>query len=347
MVRFIITNQSRSERVPTPQRRWSRWLVRLAWTALAVAGLMLLGAAYESAAEDADARTYLPPGEMVDIGDYRVHVHCVGTGSPTVVIEAGLGDWSASWESWVQPQVARTTRVCSYDRAGMGYSEPGPLPRTADRLTQELHTALDEARVPGPFVLVGHSLGGLLVRVFAHQYSGDVAGVVLVDSMNQSAVNPPTPNAPTHAGNDSAGDWMFTLPARVGLLRLLAGPLDMSGGMSTEVASAYTAYSVTPRSVQSTLDEGKEISKSLVQAGAVTSFGEAPLVVLSRGLNADENWRLQQADLLHLSSNSRQVIAATSGHNIQLDEPEAVVGAIATVLEQIRQRAGIRVGDND
>ena len=132
-------------------------------------------------AEAADVRAYPPPGQLVDVGGYRLHINCVGTGSPTVVIDAGWGDWSGVLEQRVQPEAAKTTRVCTYDRAGMGCSEAGPLPRTAEHFARELHTLLQHAGVPGPYVLVGHSLGGAPVRVFAHAYAADVAGVVLIE----------------------------------------------------------------------------------------------------------------------------------------------------------------------
>src|SRR3712207_9386654 len=103
--------------------------------------------------------TLFRSGQMVDVGGYHLHINCVGTGSPTVVIDAGLGDWSASWSSGVQPEAARSTRVCAYDRAGMGWSERGPLPRTAERFAEELHTLLRNANISGPYVLVGHSAG--------------------------------------------------------------------------------------------------------------------------------------------------------------------------------------------
>src|SRR5215813_12477614 len=134
------------------------WLARIL---AVVVGLALLGAAYESTSEAADARAYSPPGQLVDVGGYRLHINCTGTGSPTVVIESGWGDWSASWSN-VQSQAATNTRVCTYDRAGYGFSEPGPLPRTADRFTEELHRLLHNAGLPGPYVLAGHSLGGTL-----------------------------------------------------------------------------------------------------------------------------------------------------------------------------------------
>ena len=158
--------------------------------------LGVVGAVYESVAEAADARAYPAPGRMVDVGGYRLHVNCLGTGSPTVVIDSGLGDWSASWRSWVQPEAAKATRVCTYDRAGIGYSEPGPLPRTAAHFAQELHTLLQHADIPGPYVLVGHSAGGLTVRVFADAYPAEVVGVVLIDSMSPTLATQAAPSTP-------------------------------------------------------------------------------------------------------------------------------------------------------
>src|SRR5688572_2906899 len=188
-------------------RRARRLLVWLGGIVAVLLGLGLVGAGYESVAEAADARAYPPPGQLVDVGGYRLHINCVGTGSPTVVIDAGWGDWSAVWSSWVQPAAAQTTRVCTYDRAGYGYSEAGPLPRTSERFAQELHTLLQEAQVPGPYVLVGHSLGGALVRVFAQQYAAEVAGVVLIDSMNPKPDEPAAAVTPPSADSPSSGDW--------------------------------------------------------------------------------------------------------------------------------------------
>jgi pimeloyl-ACP methyl ester carboxylesterase len=155
------------------------------WLSLMVVlflGLMLLGAIYESRAEAADVRAYPPPGQMIDVGGYRLHLNCTGTSSPTVVIESGWGDMSASW-GWVQPEVAKSTRVCTYDRAGMGWSEPSPDPRTARQFALELHTLLVNANEPGPYVLVGHSLGGYTMEVFAHDYPDEVSGLVLIDAL--------------------------------------------------------------------------------------------------------------------------------------------------------------------
>lgn len=319
-------------------RRALRRLGRgLAWVAGAIAVLGLSGAFYESAAEAADVRAYPPPGQLVDVGGYRLHITCVGTGSPTVIIEAGWGDWSASWSGRVQPAVARTTRVCTYDRAGMGYSDPGPLPRDARQFATELHTLLQRAAIPGPYVLAGHSLGGLSVRVFAHLYPADVAGVVLLDSMSPGQATPAAVAAAPQAAGSPSGLSIYTLPARVGLVRLLAGPLDLASGLAPEVADACLARSVTPRHIQTTLDEGSAMPASMAQAGAVTTFGDIPLIVLSRGVGSDPSWRALQTDLLQLSAQSQQLFADKSGHNIQLEQPAAAAAAIAQMVAQLRQ----------
>src|SRR5437773_2225958 len=154
----------------------------------------------------------------------------------------------------------------------MGHSEPSPLPRTAERFADELHALLSGAGVPGPYVLVGHSLGGLPVRVFAHEYATEVAGVVLIDSMSPSAARPSASATSTDRDSHSIVDWALTLPARTGLLRLLSGPFRGS----------EASFWLTPRSLQAWLDEGKGMPESLAQAGTVHDFGALPLIVLSR-----------------------------------------------------------------
>ena len=323
--------------VSKPKRRGRGCLVWLGGMVAALLGLTLLGALYESLAEAADRRAYPPPGQLVDVGGYQLHINCVGTGSPTVVIEAGWGDWSATWGSRVQPEVARTTRVCTYDRAGMGWSEPGPLPRTARQFARELHTLLTNAGIAGPYVLVGHSLGGTTVRVFAHAYAAEVAGVVLIDSMHPDQAANDAPSAPPALPARPSILSILTLPARIGVPRLLARPLRLSAGLSLEVANAYVAYSVTPRYFQTyLLDEGAGMGTSLAQAAAVTTLGDLPLIVLSRGLDPDADWQRMQADLPHLSSQSQHLVAEQSGHNVQIDQPEAAVGAIVTMVERVR-----------
>jgi alpha/beta hydrolase fold len=143
--------------------------------------VLLAGASYQFFSNRRDLRLHPPPGQMINIGGYRLHLDCTGQGLPTVVFDSGLSDDSITWYK-VQPEIAKVTRSCSYDRAGLGWSDPSPLPRTSRVVAEELHRLLKTAKIEGPFILVGHSLGGLNIRMFAALYPGDTAGVVLVDS---------------------------------------------------------------------------------------------------------------------------------------------------------------------
>jgi pimeloyl-ACP methyl ester carboxylesterase len=333
--RLIMSNQNQMDQVQTPKRRSRGCLLWLGGFVVFVLGVMLVGAMYESTAEAADLRAYPPPGQMVDIGGYRLHLNCTGAGSPIVVIDAGWGDWSAMW-SWVQPEVAKSTRVCTYDRAGMGYSEAGPLPRDAQQFAKELHTLLHQAKIPGPYVLVGHSLGGLSVRVFAHDYATEVAGVVLIDSMSPAQFPPSATDAKPQTASQSSGFSVPVVLARIGLVRLFAGPLGLMPALPPEIQEPSTAFSVTPRSMQAWADEGAGMPESAAQARAVKTFGDLPLIVVSRGLDQKPDWQAMQAELLQLSSNSQQLIADQSGHNIEIDQPEAAVAAIVKMVDQLR-----------
>jgi pimeloyl-ACP methyl ester carboxylesterase len=150
------------------------------------------GATYEAIMRASDARRYPPPGQLVDVSGHRLHLHCVGQGSPTVVLDAGLGAFSLDWGA-VQPRIATSTRVCAYDRAGLGWSEPGPLPRSPQQFANELHLLLTKAGVEGPYVLVVHSISGKTARLFASQHPNDVAGMVLIDARHESVDEHLTP----------------------------------------------------------------------------------------------------------------------------------------------------------
>lgn len=327
-------DQSASEKYsPSPlhSRRRFRWLVR---PVVFLVCLILAGTIFESVAEAADIQAYSPPGQMVDVGGFRMHLNCTGTGSPTVIIEAGLGAWSLEWSA-IQAEIAKTTRVCTYDRAGMGYSEAGPLPRNAEQFALELHTLLERANVPAPYVIAGHSLGGLPVRIFAHHYPADVAGVVLIDSMSPGQLTQPPSQTESLTPVQSGGSPLPALLARIGLVRLLAGQL-ITQGLPAHIQPAYTAFSVTPRSVQAWSDEGAGLQQSLAQAGAIRTLGSIPLIVLTAGLNQQTGWQTMQVEMLQLSSSSQQIIVENSGHNIQIEQPEAAVAAILQMVSQLR-----------
>jgi pimeloyl-ACP methyl ester carboxylesterase len=331
-----MSGQNQIEPVHSAKRRGRGCLLSLGRLMVVLLVLIVVGTIYESAAEAADMRAYPPPGQMVDVGGYRLHINCTGAGSPTVVIDVGWGDWSLKW-GVVQKEVAKTTQVCTYDRAGMGYSEAGPLPRNAEQFAKELYTLLKQANIPGPYVMVGHSLGGLPVRVFTHNYPTEVSGVVLIDSMNSKQMTQPPTDIKPQTSSQSSGVSIPFLVARVGIVRLLAAPLGLVQNLPPEANDAYTAFSVTPRSIQAWMDEGMGIPDSLAQAETVKTFGNLPLIVLSRGLDQDKDWMAMQTELLQLSSNSQQLIADKSGHTIEIDQPDAAAGAIVQMVNQLRK----------
>ncbi|HBY63727.1 MAG TPA: alpha/beta hydrolase, partial [Solibacterales bacterium] len=152
----------------------------LGMTAVAAA-VSASGAVFQAVATERERRKHLPPGRLVDIGGFRLHMNEQGNGSPTVILEAGLTSMSAQW-AWIQPELAKLTRVVSYDRAGLGWSDPSPDPRDAHTAVRHLRRMLDAAKIPGPYVLVGHSMGGLFMRLFAHEHRADVRGLVLIDA---------------------------------------------------------------------------------------------------------------------------------------------------------------------
>src|SRR5215216_1241233 len=295
-------------------------------------GLALVGYIYEPFAEAADAKAYPLPGQLVDVGGYRLHINCTGSGSPTVVIVAGAGDWSTTWGGVVQPEVAKTTRVCTYDRPGLGWSKAAPLPGDAAQFAKELHTLLQNANVPGPDVMVGHSLGGFVVRIFAHDYASEVTGVVLIDSMNPKQVTQSLSN------NLARLYSLQAVLARFGIGRLLMKLPGILPSMPPNEEAYWPQY-IRPQSLQASASEYQGLPASAAEAAAVKSFGDLPLIVLTAKLNDNPGWPEWQTELLPLSSNSQHLFAENSGHPIQLDEPEAAVAAILQMVQQVRETA--------
>lgn len=309
----------------------------LVWLGISLAlllGLALVGYIYEPIAEAADAKAYPPPGRLVDVGGYRLHINCTGTGSPTVVIEAGLGDWSTGW-GLVQSEVSRSTRVCTYDRAGWGWSDAGPLPRDAAQFATELHTLMQNAGIPGPYVLVGHSLGGFTVRMYVHDYPSEVAGVVLIDSMSPEHFAQSQVEAQSQESRHSQPFSLAALLARFGIVRLLTRPLGLIP-IDVSDEAAYQSRFVLPQSAQTLTNETHGMPAAAAEASTVKSFGDLPLIVLSAKLNPIQGWQGWQKDLLQLSSDSVQLFAE-SDHNIHFEAPDAASAAILQMVRQVRE----------
>jgi pimeloyl-ACP methyl ester carboxylesterase len=332
-----LNDQNQIGTTRTSKRRGRGCLIWLGASLASLLGLMLIGYIYERVAEAADAKAYPPPGELVDVGGYRLHINCTGADSPTVIIDAGLGDWSTTWGGYVQPEVAKTTRVCTYDRAGMGWSEAGPLPRDAAQFAKELHTLLKNADIPGPYVMVGHSLGGLEVRVFVHDYPSEVAGVVLIESMNPKQLTQ-SPAMQSQSESPSQPFSFQAMVARFGVARLLVKLPGIAPNLPPHEEAYYPLY-VRPEYFQATDNESQGMPAAGAQAAAVKTFGDLPLIILTAKLNTIPGWQEWQTELLQLSSNSQQLFADNSGHNVQAEEPDAAVAAIIQMVKQVRETA--------
>jgi pimeloyl-ACP methyl ester carboxylesterase len=302
--------------------------------------LMITGAAYQSISMDRDRRAHPMPGQFIDVGGYEMHIDCLGQGTPTVILDSGLGDSYISWRK-VQPRIAQFTRVCSYDRAGLGYSDSSPRPRTSKDIAEELHLLLHKARIPPPYLLVGHSMGGFNVRLYANLYRNEVAGMVLVDSSHPEQQNRFPP-----ALNDLDASWRreeefleFAMP--FGVPRLLG-----FCGKDPEVRAAECNF----HNVQASVAELKSIAESAGQTKSAGSLGDMPLTVVSQDPDTpqydlpedlvrptNDAWQQMQRELAQLSTRGTQVMAQGSAHYIQLDRPDVVIEALRKILDQVRQ----------
>jgi pimeloyl-ACP methyl ester carboxylesterase len=296
--------------------------------------------------------TYPPMGKLVDIGGRRLHVHCTGAGSPTVILESGASSFAIDW-ALVQPGVARTARVCSYDRSGYGWSDAASYDLRGEDAVVALHSALDVLGERPPFILVGQSMGGRFVRLFAHRYPREAAGMVLVDAEHEDGLFIGVGGKPVAISmlSDAEFDAAFQVPplplivpeARLQLAHQKL-PEDLQRvRLWLERRFLASMRTVTRDSIVATMRSEHEALATLHRLSATEEhpLKGVPLVVLTRGLDQNEGRLRMQADLVRLSSNSRQIVVADSDHEIHLFRPDAVIQAIADVSTAVRTHRGL------
>jgi pimeloyl-ACP methyl ester carboxylesterase len=303
--------------------------------------LPLSGAAYEAIASRGDARAHPAPGRLVDVGGFRLHINCVGVGSPTVVLDAGLGESSLDW-SLVHPELGTTTRVCAYDRAGMGWSDASPRARTPDNIAEELHTLLVNAGIAGPYVLVAHSLSGKYARLFARHHMDETAGIVLVDARTEYVDALTTP-AENRAFVDSveAQGRQYALARQFGIARLFGEHLAGSSSLPAETRSLMALLGTQQTAIAATTGEARARAASDDELRGRPALGALPLIVLvsDQSIAAVPHWADAQRRQAALSSEGRMIIAARSSHFVQLDRPRLVIDSVREAIASARKRA--------
>jgi pimeloyl-ACP methyl ester carboxylesterase len=316
------------------------WLRRIILTVLVF--LLILAAAgflYENISEARDRRFNRMQGQLVNVGGRKMHIDCTGEGSPTVILDSGLGDSYLSWRK-VQPEIAKFTRVCSYDRAGLGYSDPSPQLRTSKVIAEELHALLQAASITPPYVIVGHSMGGYDVRVYTSMYRREIAGMVLVDASHPDQDNRFPPELKNLEGSWQRETQFIAFSMPFGIPRLLG---------LCENDPVTRAADCNWRSVREQLAEIKAFPESAAETAATGSLDDLPLAVLSHDPDkpssdlppeiakpTNEAWQRMQVELSHLSTRGTQTVAMNSAHYIQIDRPDVVIDAIRKIVEQAR-----------
>jgi pimeloyl-ACP methyl ester carboxylesterase len=330
---------------------------------LAAAGLV-----YQLFGAKRDRRTFTAPGTLVSVGPHRLHCRCDGTGTPAVILDAGIAASSLSW-SRVQPEIARFARVCSYDRAGLAWSEISGSTRTMPAMVGELRTLLRHTGIEPPFVLVGHSFGGMVVRAFARSNPREVAGIVLVDTLHPEEWCEPTPEQRRRLRGAVFLSRVGAVLARLGIVRLSLALL--SGGapgaprrfsrifgpdaakllenmvgevqkLPADVLPSVQAHWSTPRAFQGMRQHLAALPSACAYvASGSDTLGDMPIIVLSAG-RRDPRWVEADARLARQSSRGRHIVSPESGHWVHLDDPGLVVAAIRQVVADARGQSDAR-----
>jgi len=329
-----------NETMPKPQapkrkKGFVYWISRIPLAlAVIVIALGVMGAIFQAIATYIDKRNYPAPGQMIDLDGYRLHLYCSGEGNPTVILEAGQPLGVSSW-AWVQPELAKTMRVCVYDRAGLGWSDPAPAntPRDGEQMARELHTLLQNAGTPGPYVLVGHSFGGLVTRIFAGAYPGEIVGLVWVEALHPD--NFPRKGLPesTLQGLPPESTTFIPPMARLGVMRLVAF-LTPDPNLPAQQQAEYRAMFAAAKFWDSIVATEQNFPAINAQARGVDSLGNIPLMIVIGGESESMGVGFEmQNELMILSTNSVQRVVNGATHTSLLHDQQHAQQTLAAILE--------------
>jgi pimeloyl-ACP methyl ester carboxylesterase len=311
--------------------RTRAWLLYPVFAFLALASV---GGGLETVRESVATNAQPAGSRMVDVGGHRLYMRCIGSGGPTVVLESGLMERSPSW-AWISQSVSHDSRVCSYDRAGTGWSESAPAPQDGVQLATELHTLLARAHEPGPYVLAGHSTGGVYALTYAARYPSDVAGMVLLDSASPEQFA--LPDYPSFYSNWRRVSALIPSLARTGLARLTSG--IGFGGLPAQARSEERAFASTAYEWRGQRDEFSELPTAFKQAQVLTDLAGKPLIVVTAGKDEQTGWPAAQDKLATLSTNSvHRTLPDTSHASLLEDKADSAKAsqAIRDVVQAIR-----------
>jgi pimeloyl-ACP methyl ester carboxylesterase len=310
----------------------SRARVFVLYPVFAAMTLSAIGGAYETYRESTDPTASAMPGRLVDVGDHALHINCTGSGRPTVVLEGGLGEPSTMMAGWVAPNVSVETRVCVYDRAGRGWSESAGHPQDGVEVATDLHTLLVRAGEPGPYVLAGHSAGGIYVLNFADNFPQDVAGVVLLDSMHPEQYERMASWPAFYETFRRASAVMPSL-SRLGLGRVVYG--TQYGGLPEPQRQQERAFLATPRHSRSVRDEFHTIRTAMDQAARLRTLGAVPLAVVTARRGAEADWFPMQDDLATLSTNSVHRFLDDATHATLVEDEDTARRSSRAILDVV------------
>jgi pimeloyl-ACP methyl ester carboxylesterase len=309
------------------------WLVN---PVLVILMLLALGGLYEQVSESSAPAVGMR-GQLVDVGPYRLHLECTGSGSPTVILEPGGGGSAASM-GLIAPAVARDTRVCVYDRAGRGWSDFAPSPPDGAQIAIDLHTLLHRAHVPGPYVLAGHSFGGLYVRTYAARYPQDVAGLVLIDSTagHDAPVNAPKSSSYSILKHATS---LIATTSNVGLGWLLAN--SEFSTLPPKFRDDARATAATGKEMGGFLDEFGVANRSEAEAGRLRTLRAKPLIVLTATVDNAKGWMAAQKAMVELSTNSLHRVEPGATHGDLVSDPSHTVSVVRAIHDVV---ASLRTG---